>query len=294
MPLLDAFLSRFGPRRVAPTDTLGAPGTAIFGGYIEEREKSKDLATPEARYRTYADILSNTSIVAAGIRYYANLVGGATWTVSPSEADSDAMYAELAEAALMMDGATPWNRVVRRAAMYRFYGFSVQEWTMARRMDGWLGYSDIAPRAQSTIERWSTDETGVVVGIVQRSPQTHQEIYLPREKVMYIVDDSLSDSPEGLGLFRHLVSPAKRLARYEDLEGFGFETDLRGIPIGTRAPLSELQTLQERGTIQRGSGEVHARPAPQVRREPHPHSEARPPARQRDLSSEDVSGGRPT
>ena len=151
----------YGPRgevraRVSPTQTLGVPGTAIYSGYIEEREKSSDLVSRDARYRTFASILSNTSIVAAGIRYYANLIGGAEWTVTPAEADTDAMYAEMGKAALMMDSATPWNRVVRRAAMYRFYGFSVQEWTVARRTDGWFGFSDIAPRSQHTIERWIT------------------------------------------------------------------------------------------------------------------------------------------
>ena len=246
-------VSLYGPRgevraRVSPTETLGVPGTAIYAGYIEEREKDRSLISRDARYRTYANILSNTSIVASGIRYYANLIGGAEWAVSPAEDDTDAMYAEMAEAALMMDGDTPWNRVVRRASMYRFYGFSVQEWTMARREDGWFGYSDIAPRAQHTIERWIPDEKGRIIGIVQQSPQTQQYIPIPRDKTMYIVDDTLSDSPEGLGLFRHLVSPAKRLERYEQLEGFGFETDLRGIPI-LEVPLAELQVLVEQRKI---------------------------------------------
>ena len=85
-------------------------------------------------------------------------------------------------------------------------------------------------------------------GVLQRSPQTQREIYLPREKLLYMVDDTLNDSPEGLGLFRHLVAPAKRLERYEQLEGFGFETDLRGIPIG-RAPFGALADLVQRGEI---------------------------------------------
>ena len=65
---------------------------------------------------------------------------------------------------------------------------------------------------------------------------------------MYLVDDSLNDSPEGLGLFRHLVDPNKRLKRYEQLEGYGFETDLRGIPVG-RAPFSALAQMVTSGEI---------------------------------------------
>ena len=247
-PVLETLRSRFGTRRPKPTETLGVPGTAIHGGYVEEHERSPDLAYRGARYRTYADILTNTSIVAAGVRYFVNLVGGARWTFSPSESDAGGEHAELAEAMLTRDPATPWHRVVRRAAMYRFYGFSVQEWTARRRSDGLLTFSDVAPRAQSTIERWDVDPAGVVLGAVQDSLQTRRQIYLPREKLLYLVDDTLSDSPEGLGIFRHLVSPARRLRRYEQLEGFGFETDLRGIPIG-RAPFSELAGMVQDGDL---------------------------------------------
>ena len=246
--LFDTLFSRFRSRSVEPTDTLGVPGTAVYGGYIEERENSRDVASHDARHRTYADILSNTSIVAAGVRYFVNLVGKAKWAFVPASEDVDGRYAEFAEAFLTDDPATPWHRIVRRAAMYRFYGFSVQEWTARRRNDGILTFDDIAPRAQSTIERWDVDSSGNVLGVLQRSPQGRHEIYLPREKLLYIVDDTLNDSPAGLGLFSHLVNPARRLQRYEQLEGFGFETDLRGIPIG-RVPFSELDDMERRGEL---------------------------------------------
>ena len=258
-----SFLSRvFGNdnKSAAPTRTLGAPGVAIWGGYVEEREKSAELATSQARAKTFADILSNTSIVAAGVRYYANLVGASTWTFNPTDSDVSGAYAALAESALKDDCATPWPRVIRRAAMYRFYGFSIQEWTAVRRSDGWLGMGDIAPRAQATIEQWDVDEeSGVVLGVAQRSPQNQKSIYLPRERLVYIVDDTLSDSPEGFGLFRHLVSPAKRLARYEQLEGMGFETDLRGIP-KLRAPLGEMNAEQLAGGIDSAEYDAQLKP----------------------------------
>ena len=246
--LVDPFLSRLRSRRAAPTKTLGTHGVAIFGGYVAEGEKSKDLASHDARYRTYSEILADTSIVSAGVRYFLNLAAKAHWTFTPAEADTDGKYAVLAEAMLTKDPLTPWHRIVRRLAMYRFYGFAILEWTAKRRDDGLLTFADVEPRAQRTIQRWDVDETGKVLGALQRSPQTQREIYLPREKIIYLVDDSLNDSPEGLGLFRHLVASAKRLQRYEQLEGFGFETDLRGIPI-LRAPFSELGDKVAAGTM---------------------------------------------
>lgn len=244
---LDTFLS-FIRRNVSPTTTAGVPGTAIFGGFVQSEEKNANLASREERYKTYSEILANTSIVAAGTRYFLNLVGKAAWKFVPSEADTDSKFADLAEEYLTSDPATPWHRIVRRAAMYRFYGFSIQEWTAKRRDDGQFTMADVAPRAQLTIERWDMNDDGSVLGVIQRSPQTMRDLYIPRDKVMYIVDDTLSDSPEGLGLFRHLVEPAQRLKRYEQLEGFGYEGDLRGIPIG-RGPFSKLQELVEAGDL---------------------------------------------
>ena len=244
--ILDDLLGSFR-RKVRPTETVGAPGMAVFGGFVQETEKDGALIDRE-RYRTFSEILVNTSIAAAGTRYFLNLIAGASWTFEPSDADVDGRFAELAEEMLTDDPSTPWHRIVRRAAMYRFYGFSVQEWTARRRDDGLLTYADVAPRAQMTIERWDIDDNGIVNGIVQRNPQNSQELYLPREKVVYMVDDTLSDSPTGLGLFRHIVAPARRLERYEQLEGFGFETDLRGIPIG-RGPFTELARMVTSGEI---------------------------------------------
>jgi hypothetical protein len=94
-------------------------------------------------------------------------------------------------------------------------------------------------RAQATITRWETDEAGHVLAAVQSSPQTGRELVLPRGKLIYLVDDATTDNPEGSGWWRDLHDTGKRLQRYLDLEGAGFDRDLRGIPVG-RAPIAEL------------------------------------------------------
>ena len=249
-PLESNFGALLGGRRqtrVNPTDTLGSPGTAIFGGYVVENEKDSTL-TDRERYKTFSEALANTAVVAAGVRYFLNLAAGATWTFEPAETPAGEDFAERAERMMTEDPVTSWPRIVRRAAMYRFYGFSIQEWTARRDDDGALTFADIAPRAQITIERWDVNTDGTVNGMVQRNPQSQQEIYLPRGKTIYMVDDTLNDSPMGLGLFRHIVESVRRLNRYEQLEGFGFESDLRGIPIG-RAPYAELRARVESGEI---------------------------------------------
>ena len=229
-----------------PNKTIGATGTTIFGGYVTSDEKNPDLVGAK-QFKTYSNIMANTSIVSAGVRYFLNLVAKSNWKVVPADDTPEAIkYAEIIEDQLdSMESS--WPRIVRRAAMYRFYGFSVQEWTAVKK-EGMLLFKDIAPRPQVTIERWKVGDDGAVLAVHQLSPQTNEEIELPREKIVYIVDDALSDSPTGLGLFRHLVDAVNRLKRYEQLEGFGFESDLRGIPIG-RAPLAALAEAVENGEI---------------------------------------------
>lgn len=245
---LDTILAPFRRKRVAPTQRAGTIGTAVHGGYVQSNETKSDL-TGRKKWETFSEMLANVSIVAAGVRYFLNLVSKPDWKVEPPEESGDAgqeIADKVSEAIFKME--TPWHRVVRRAAMYRFYGFSWQEWTAKKLDDGSVGYLDIEPRAQKTIERWDLDEHGTVFGVIQRSPQTAAEHYIPRAKSIYLVDDSLHDSPEGLGLFRHLAEGSRHLLRYEQLEGWGFELDCRGMPVA-RGPFSELQDLVKNGEL---------------------------------------------
>lgn len=241
-------------KKPRPTETLGTGGTAVFGGYVDDGEKNAKLVG-QKRYETYSNLLANTSIVAASVRYFLNLLAKAEWKVEP--ADESAKAQEIAE---WFDDqlhhlTTPWHRVVRRAGLYRYYGYSIQEWTAKRNKDGSIGILDVEARPQHTIEQWAVDESGTVTGVVQRSPQTMASIPIPRSKVVYLVDDSISDSPEGLGLFRHVVEAVERLREYERLEGIGFETDLRGIPVG-RAPIQALNAAVKSGQLSQSQVDV--------------------------------------
>jgi len=238
-----------GGTNPSPTRTAGRPGVAIYGGFIVENENDSRFTGTE-KYKTYTNALLNTSIIGAGVRYFLNLVSKAAWRVEAKDPENEAQIEMAERIEKIMNGMkTPWHRVIRRASMYRFYGFSLQEWTMrVDEEDGAFVYDDVAPRSQRTIERWDVTRTGEVLGVIQRSPQDHEAIYIPRGKMVYLVDDSLDDSPEGAGLFRHLAGRALTLNRYELLEAWGFERDLRGTPIG-RAPLAELARMEQSGEL---------------------------------------------
>jgi len=236
-------------RRTRPAQTAGEHGAAVYGGWIETEERSPELSSPRKRCQTYSEILLNTSIVAAGVLYFIELVGSATWMLEPHESRQGEMYAQRAQAALFEDPETPWRRIMRRAAMYRFWGYAWAEWTMRKADAGYLTFQDVAPRSQRTIEYWDIDrKTGQVVGVWQRAP-THQDyLYIERAKSLYMVDDALNDSPEGLGLFRLMTAAARRLEKYHQLEGLGYEMDMRGVTKFT-APLAELERMVSDKTL---------------------------------------------
>lgn len=233
--------------KVKPFVEFGSSGTAVWGGYVENKEKNQALAGSR-RYTTASDIMANVSIVAAGLRYFLNMCAKPAWKVDPVD-DTPAAKEAAEFADSVINGChTSWSRIVRRSGMYRFHGFGINEWTAKRRDDGRIGIDDIESRPQHTIERWEVDERGTVIGVWQRAPQTGAELFLPRGKIIYLVDDMMTDSPEGLGWFRNLVDPAERLKQYLFLEGTGFERDLRGIPIA-RAPLAEINAAVARGEL---------------------------------------------
>lgn len=236
--------------RSKPYGVSGA--IAYIGGYDTDHEESNAKLSGEEKYRTYINILANVTVVAASVRYFLNLTAKSEWSFTPSETDTDEKYAKLATEILLQDPVTSWHRIIRRMALYRFYGFSLQEFNVRRRDDGVITVADISNRPQSTIKEWIYDAMRQnITAVRQQSPIAGDDFIIPRNKLMYIVDDTISDSPAGLGLLRHIVPATEALKKFEQLEGMGFETDLRGIPIG-RAPLTRLHQMVKSGEITEG------------------------------------------
>lgn len=230
-------------KRAIPTGTIGSSvdyATEIGGNYVLA-DRVLNL-TGQARFDRYEEMLRDTSIVAAGVRLFLNLIANAVWTVNPPEglnANEEAVAQDYADQAYdaLYGMTTSWSAVVRKQAAFRLWGFSIMEWTARRNPDGSIGFLDVEHRPQRTITRWVRDKGGTVEA-VEQTVGGKPPVTLPRSKIVYAVDDVLSDSPEGVGLFRHLYLTADRLKTFLELEEVGFATDLRGIPIA-RAPLAE-------------------------------------------------------
>lgn len=241
-------------RKAPPMKNIGSLGTGIIGGWITEKEKSPDLQGSK-RYVTYSNIIANASIVMAGINIFLAFVGKSKWKINPASDVSE--HVELAEfmQEVIHDMETPWSRTVRKMALYKYFGFSILEWTAKKREDGRIGLLDISSRPQWTIERWDINENGHLLGVTQRNPISQEEVYLPKSKTIYLVEDAITDDPRGMGLLRSLVYTYKRLEDYCRLEQIGFETDMRGIPV-LMAPLGEIEQAVKNSSLSNEDAET--------------------------------------
>lgn len=236
--------------RPIPTGTIGSSKLSSYEGMSAgetlwgDRDALSLNLVGSIRWDTFERMIRDISIIAAGVRLIVNLIANAVWTVNPPEnEDGEAPPGaqEIADLAyeILFDMTSSWSTVVKKTAAFRFMGFAVLEWTAKKRPDGAIGLLDIEHRPQRTITRWKRDDSGTVLSVYQRIVGK-AEVELPRSKIVYAVDDTFTDHPEGLGLLRHLAGASERLRTLLELEEVGFETDLRGIPIA-RAPLGELQ-----------------------------------------------------
>jgi hypothetical protein len=234
----------FNRKKTPVTQAAGTNGVTALGGKVVSWEQSAALQGRNL-YLTLSNLIANTAIVGTGVRYYQNLIGGTSWSVEPKEgsgAEGQKAADLVKEGLFEANMPDPWSTAVKKQALFRMYGFAAHEWVMRRRpKDGKFVYGSIEHRPQATIEYWDVPERGgPVQGIVQLPIMWGDFYYIPRGRLWYTVDNGLTDDPGGVGMLRHVVEHARRLGRYEQLEGWGYETDMRGVPVG-RIPYRELE-----------------------------------------------------
>lgn len=236
-----AAFSGGSPIKVPDSKPYGGDGIQAYGGFLVSDELRPEL-TGQLKWLTYSNS-TNIAIVATGLRRTLDMLAGTTWHAEPNKAggaDAERGAEIVTKGLLEARMSRPWSTIVRKAALYRYYGFSLHEWSAARSDAAkQVVFTDIAHRPQYTIDRWdkpSEQEPWQAVGQMTRAGN---RFVIPRERLFHCVDDTLTDSPDGVGLLRHVIELVRRLGILEGLEGLAYETDLRGMPIG-RAPLGEL------------------------------------------------------
>lgn len=235
----------FTPSVTPPPETkpAGGDGVTIIGGFVTSRERSPALAGAQ-KWITYDNQLLNVAIVAAAVNIWTQLAGSAKWTVEPNKrGGKDAQRAAdlVTQGLLEAQLGTPWRQVVRRQVMKKFRGFAMHEVILRRNSDGMVAVGDIQERPQWTIWRWNRpDPQASWIGVEQMTQAADgRSWYIPRERLFYSVENTLSASPEGVGLLRQTAESTRVLDAYLRYEGIGLQTDLRGIP-SAKAPLQDL------------------------------------------------------
>ena len=190
------------------------------------------------RYRTFINMALNSHIVSTGVSLYLDLATRSRWEFVPAQngegmdRDGEGKYAEMSKQILMEDPMTTFRNIVARSSMFRFNGYSVQNWWVKRDKEaGMITIDDIENRPPETIEDINVDIRGNVTDFEQRT-LTNQLVRIPKSLSLYLADNSIETKPEGSGLYRSLYPHWIKLQRYNQLLGYGFETDLRGVPIG--------------------------------------------------------------
>lgn len=226
-----------------PMQPQGSDGNVGWGGWSFSNETNPDLVG-ENLYRTFAKVLTETIAVAAAVRYSLNLIRGLEWSSTPNPKASSASVAQecadlVRDGLLEADMPDPWNHHVAKQSLFAWYGNAIHNWIWRKRGDGTIVYADLQHRPQHTIKKWDIRVEGEPWrGVIQQT-RSGGNYYLERSRLWYTADRSMSDGPQGTGLLRHVLEHARRLSRFEQLEGYAFDANLRGIPIG-RAPLQAL------------------------------------------------------
>lgn len=232
----------FGTARAAPnTQPIGSDGVQAYAGYLASTEQNTKLAGRQ-RWTTYANMVANNATIATGTRLRCDLLGGTKWTAIPNKRggpNADRGVEIVTQGLLEAQMPTPWTVAVRKQSLSEIYGFALHEWVIKRRDDGMIVFADLQHRPQHTIDRWSKPSGQAGWDAVGQQTREGDNPVIPRNRLWYSVDNTLTESPEGMGLLRHVVQLAEQVAVLEAIEGFAFETDLRGTPVA-RAPFGDL------------------------------------------------------
>lgn len=237
--------------RVAP----GSDGVISYGGWLVEGERNPKLRG-STKWVEQDNVLANMASVAAAVRVWLDLAGSVRWTAreNPRGGADAKRCAELVQEGLIdARMPKPWRRCVLKQVLSEMRGFALHAKGTRRDSMGRVVYAELAHRPQFTVEKWiKPDETKPWTAIEQRT-RSGKTYPISRSDLWYSVDDRFGDSPDGVGLFRHLQRIGEIFERYRQLHGIAADTDVNGIPIG-RAPIGKLWQQASRPVSEGGGG----------------------------------------
>jgi len=262
----------------APTMEMGFSGVKKSNGIIQE-EFLPALQFPKQN-QIYKEMSYNDPIIGGMLFAIEMIIRKVEWSVEPASDSATAMaIAEFVDSC-RHDMEKSWAETINDILSFLPYGFCVTEKLFKRRagakisdrrykskyQDGMWGWRKFPMRAQDTVYRWvfegdDPSTTGIrsvkqgdhaeLAGLIQKSPNTGELIFIPRDKFLLFRTNSRKDNPEGISILRQAYRPWYFKKTIEEIEAIGIERNLKGIPILHIPPayLSPNASAEQRAVV---------------------------------------------
>lgn len=235
----------------------GYTGLVTLGGQVFD-DCSHELRWPRA-YKTFKK-MSTDDTIAPALEFVEGKVAEATWSVkipkdAPKEQDALLKAQQKFLTEVMSDMRTSWTDVIKSAATFNRYGFSVLEMVFRFRNkkygskfnDGLVGIEALASRSQGTIVKWYWKDKGRVLDgfdqrvvipsetnliradgweLVQINDKTEVQVkYIPMKKCLHFRHNPQNESPSGTSPLVSAWQPWKMKMAYQESEAIGVAQD---------------------------------------------------------------------
>lgn len=231
-------------RKLVAPQELGTTGVQHWGGVIRE-EWLPELQGPEAA-RVYQKMRDESPVVGASFGTISALLQQATLRARPFKGSTDSDDLRVANFVdeCLSDLKRGQAATIASLLSMLTHGWSVHEPTYRARLgyqrdpdlssrfhDGLIGWGDWAPRLQRTLYRWDMKDNGSVRAMVQVAPPDYRERTLPVDRILHLVADASTASPEGRSCLRNAYDPWYAARHVQYVERIGIERDLVGVPV---------------------------------------------------------------
>lgn len=174
------------------------------------------------------EMASNDPIVGAILSAMDLMIRAVPWRIQ----DGSDEARELVEWSLHNMEDQSFEEFVSDVLSFLPYGFSIFE-IVARpprgHPKGWVTLRKLAPRAQWTIDTFSTDDHNNLLGVWQLSAQ--KSGFIPMGKLLHFRTTSKQSDPAGVSVLRSAYSSWYFANRIKEIEAVAIERELNGLPL---------------------------------------------------------------
>lgn len=192
--------------------------------------------------RKYREMRDNDPIIGAILMAMDMMLRAVEWRIEAREDSSAAEEAKEFVEGVFEDMEHTFPEFIAEVTTMIPFGFFLAEMVFKRRNgmggsepsifdDGKVGIRKLASRAQWTIEEFTIDNEGRILGIRQDGAYGRKNVFIPADKLLHFRTVSLNDEPTGRSVLRNAYVPyhyANNIAKYEAI---AVERELNGLPV---------------------------------------------------------------